>query len=265
MATTQKTTQNSNTTRPGVHREPLCQPAPSRAPTRWLAGLALAGFVLIWQQSHLAAQEQAAKRPMPDAKTVVARVQSFYDQTTDVSAAFYQTYVHKLYNRIDRSKGRVIFKKPGKMRWDYARPNGKVIVSDGRKLLVYEPGDSDLPGQVYEQSITDAQLPQAMAFLTGTGRLAEDFTFRLLDGEREGYPTGDVLELRPRTPNPHYERILFYVERHPKLRGLVRRVLIVDSSGNRNRFDFSELSFNRRVPDSTFGWRPPAATRVVKP
>jgi outer membrane lipoprotein carrier protein len=200
----------------------------------------------------------------PDARIVAAAVQAFYEQTKDVSASFYQTYVNKLYQRTDRSSGKVVFKKPGKMRWDYDQPNGKVIVSNGSKLLVFEPGEAGDKGQVVEQQIGQAQLPQAMAFLMGTGRIEDDFTFRLLDARREGYPSGDVLELRPRQPTPHYDRILFYVERTAALRGLVRRLLIIDATGNRNRFDFSALKFNSSVGEQVFNWRPPEGTRRVQ-
>jgi outer membrane lipoprotein carrier protein len=208
--------------------------------------------------------QPGAASAVPDARMVAAAVQAFYEQTKDVSATFYQTYVNKLYQRTDRSSGRVVFKKPGKMRWDYDKPNGKVIVSNGSKLLVFEPGEEGDKGQVVEQQIGQAQLPQAMAFLMGTGRLEDDFTFRLLDAQREGYGGGDVLELRPKQPTPHYDRILFYVERNPALRGLVRRLLIIDGSGNRNRFDFSALKFNTSVGEQVFSWRPPEGTRRVQ-
>ncbi len=198
------------------------------------------------------------------ARQVAASVQSFYDQTQDVSATFFQTYVNKLYDRTDRSQGRVVFKKPGKMRWDYAKPNGKVIVASDGKLLVYEPGDEGDVGQVIEQSFAQAELPQAMSFLMGQGRLEEDFTFKLLDAAREGYPAGQVLELRPKRPTAHFERVLFYVETNPAVRGLVRRLVIIDATGNRNRFDFSGFKFNGAVPESTFEWKPPAGTRQVQ-
>jgi outer membrane lipoprotein-sorting protein len=41
-------------------------------------------------------------------------------------------------------------------------------------------------------------------------------------------------------------------------------VLIVDHAGNRNRFDFSNLRFDRDVPDSRFRFTPPAGTRRVR-
>jgi outer membrane lipoprotein carrier protein len=228
----------------------------------WLLAIAVACGSA---QAARTGRAQNAAEVDPDAQTVAAAVQAFYDQTSDVSASFFQTYINKLYGRTDRSQGHVVFKKPGMMRWDYDQPNGKVIVSNGKKLLVYEPGDQrGEQGQVVEQNITAAQLPQAMAFLMGTGRLDESFTFRRLDAAREGYPAGDVLELRPKQPTPHYDRILFYVERTPALRGLVHRLLIIDSSGNRNRFDFSQLKFNGGVPGNRFDWQPPKNTRHVQ-
>jgi outer membrane lipoprotein carrier protein len=207
---------------------------------------------------------RAAPASVADAMLIANAVQSFYDQTKDVSASFYQTYVNKLYQRTDRSQGKVVFKKPGMMRWDYQQPNGKIIVSDGKTLLVFEPGEAGEAGQLVEAQIANSQLPQAMSFLMGTGRLSDNFTFRTLDPEREGFATGDVLELKPKQPTPQYDRILFYVERTPALRGLVRRLLIIDASGNRNRFDFSAFKFNSNPALAQFAWRPPAGTRVLK-
>lgn len=226
-----------------------------------LALLAILTTVVAFRSANVAAQQEKPD----DARTVAAGVQSFYDQTRDISASFYQTYFHALYRRTEKTKGKVVFEKPGKMRWDYDLPNGKVIVSDGSTLKVYEPGDPGETGQVFEQSLKHAELPHALSFLMGTGRLEEGFSFRLLDPKREGFPTGKVLELRPRGSNPQYDRVVFFVESDPRLRGLVRRVLIIDHNGNRNRFDFTKLEFNRRVSELLFRWNPPAGTRVIKP
>src|SRR3954452_18407250 len=104
----------------------------------WLLAIAVACGSA---QAARTGRAQNAAEVDPDAQTVAAAVQAFYDQTSDVSASFFQTYINKLYGRTDRSQGHVVFKKPGMMRWDYDQPNGKVIVSNGKKLLVYEPGD----------------------------------------------------------------------------------------------------------------------------
>lgn len=211
-----------------------------------------------------APQARASADLVAEAAAVAAAVQTFYDQTTDLSARFSQVYVHKLYKRTERSQGRMVCKKPGKMRFDYAAPNGKVIVANGQSLQVFEPGEEGEPDQLLVQDISRAQLPSAMAFLTGTGRLEDDFTFRLLDTEHKHYPGGTVLELHPRTPTPQYTRLVFYVANAQKTRGLVQRIVIIDEAGNRNRFDFSHVQFNRRVPDETFRFRAPEGTRRVE-
>ncbi len=201
-----------------------------------------------------------------DAPTVAGAVQAFYNQTKGVQTSFYQTYFNKLYDRYDRSRGTVTFSKPGKMRWDYARPNGKVIASDGSALTVFTPGDEGERGQCFRREMNESQLPAAFSFLTGSGRLEEDFRFRLLDPARQGYAEGYVLELTPRTPSPHYERILFYVmKRDGRPTGVVRRVLIVDSAGNRNRFDFSNMQWNPHTSAGTFRFTPPGGVRCVRP
>jgi outer membrane lipoprotein carrier protein len=221
---------------------------------------ALVASTALWLMPGAAAQGQV------DARTVAGAVQSFYNQTRGVRASFHQTYYHKLYDRYDRSRGSVVFAKPGKMRWDYGRPNGKVITSDGGRLIVYEPGDQGERGQCFEREMNQHQLPGAFSFLTGTGRLEEDFRFRLLDPRRQGYPEGYVLELRPRAASPHYDRILFYVlTQNARPTGVVRRVLIIDPAGNRNRFDFSEMQWNPSVSDATFRFRPPAGIRCTRP
>ena len=217
------------------------------------------------QPSAAAAAPAASADTSDAARNALAAVQTFYEQTKDVSADFHQTYVNKLYDRTDKSHGHVVFKKPGKMRWDYAKPNGKVIVASSGKLTVYEPGDEPTDkGQVLQQNFAQAELPQAMSFLLGTGKLAEDFDAKALDAAKEGFPNGQVLELKPKQPSAHYDRLLFYVETSAAVRGLVRRLVIIDASGNRNRFDFSALKFNSGVTDATFNWTPPADARRVQ-
>ena len=38
-------------------------------------------------------------------------------------------------------------KKPGRMRWDYEKPEKKLMVSDGSTLWVYEPEDEQAATQ----------------------------------------------------------------------------------------------------------------------
>jgi len=196
------------------------------------------------------------------AQQVAERIQGFYDRTTDFQADFVQVSHNPLYGADERRAGHVMFRKPGRMRFNYApvpqQQQGDVIVSDGTTLLAYQAVDR----QALRQNITQSQLPTAIAFLAGTGRITDSFTFRLLDANAFQYPNGYVLELRPTTPQPTYERLVFYVDRASFQ---VTRTAIIDAHNNTNRFDFLRPQVNLDIPESTFRWTPPAGTSIVTP
>jgi outer membrane lipoprotein carrier protein len=223
------------------------------------------GFALFVLGGSVTAQQS---KPL-DAGVVVGLVQSFYDQTKTLQAEFEQTRYTRLYDRYDRATGKVVFKKPGMMRWDYAQPNGQVFVSNGERLLIYQPPEEgEKHGQLIERALGEDQLPSAFSFLTGSGNLEKDFEVRLLEHDNEKFKDGYVLQLIPRKLTPNYEQLVFYVRtltNDGKRAGIVQRVLIIDSAGNRNRFDFSKIKFNRDVPDKRFSYRPPKGTEKVTP
>lgn len=228
--------------------------------------------VVMWAGLALAQSSDGEKPPIQEVTAsaegaaVAAAVQAFYEQTRGVTARFQQSYYYKLYDRYDRSGGEVTFLKPGRMRFRYEQPNGKTITSNGEHLWLYEPAAEGDTAQCIEQEIGDHQLPRAFSFLTGQGKLADDFSFRLLDASRFHYTQGYVLELRPKTESPHYDRILFYVPRQDnRPSGVVRRVLIVDPHGNRNRFDFSNMQWNPTVQPSEFDFSPPSGVQCTRP
>jgi outer membrane lipoprotein carrier protein len=115
---------------------------------------------------------------------------------------------------------------------------------------------------MYENEVARSQYPAALAFLIGEGRLSRDFKLRLLDAKRMKVKNAFVLEGVPRDASPAYEKILFYID---AATAQVRRVLVLDAQGNRNRFDFSQPVLNKPVTGGEFRFTPPRGTTVVKP
>ena len=194
----------------------------------------------------------------PSAQQVVARMQQFYNTTTDYQADFFQTYFNRLFNNYQRSHGKVYFKKPGRMRWEYAAPERKLFVSDGRTMWAYEPEAN----QAFQQSLRDSQLPTALSFLTGQGDLATEFNFRLIPAQSYGFTGGHVVELRPKTANPQYERLVLFVDGTSYQ---VKRSLVIDQAGNRNKMEFQNARQNQGIPDSRFSFTPPQGVRIIRP
>ncbi|MDQ3036936.1 MAG: outer membrane lipoprotein carrier protein LolA [Myxococcota bacterium] len=202
----------------------------------------------------------ASAQGRPSASEVAASMQSFYGQRRTVQSRFTQTFVSRVYRRTQTSRGRLSIQRPGRIRFDYDEPSGKVLVSDGTSWTMYEPIEGG-PGQ-YSRGSTAAASTTAFGILMGTVDLA-DYRQSLRAPVRSDPPHTDALELVPSAPSPHYRRIVAYVDRRSEHRGVVRRVSIEDPDGNGNQFDFTELRFDQALDPSTFRFTPPRGAREL--
>jgi outer membrane lipoprotein carrier protein len=192
-----------------------------------------------------------AKPARLDLAAVVARVQSRYDQAKDFQARFTQKYSRSVIGRVTVSAGQVHFKKPGRMRWDYDKPEARMFLSNGQFLWLYEAEEK----QAFKQDLKTSQLPAALAFLMGKGRIADEFEVAWSNDARFGRPGDYGLSLRPT-----YKSIVFVVDPGDFS---VRESVLVDQQGNLNHFVFSDLKINAKVSDEVFRWSPPAGVRVI--
>ena len=203
--------------------------------------------------------------PAPDAvavgsacgERVAALVQARYDQIRDLEAEFEQTTYSVTLGAgslasSEPSRGRVVFAKPGKMRWSYEHPEPSLVVSDGVTLWLYNANLKEASRlRVTEGYLTGAVLE----FLLGEGKLLEEFTVAA-----SGCGGGQVeLELVPVTP-ASYDRLgLVAVEST----GEIVSTTIVDLFGNQTRISFEKLRTNLDPPAKTFVFDVPPDVEVV--
>ena len=188
-----------------------------------------------------------------EALEIADKVQAVYDQVRDFSANFTQEYSSVSMGSTRRSEGRVFFKKPGKMRWDYAGPNERYLISDGDQLWVYEPEFA----QYYNEALADSQLPSALRFLMGEGNLKDEFAIRVRSKDEKQI----TLELVPKQRNSQFARLHFVVSAESFN---VLETTIFDALGNTNRLKFQEVRQNIGLPNSGFNFAPPAGTTRVE-
>jgi outer membrane lipoprotein carrier protein len=215
-------------------------------------------FALLMAPSPAAASTTAdASVPHLALKDVIERVQKRYDGAKDFRARFNQTLTNAAFARKTSSSGEVLLKKPGRMRWNYAQPEPKMYLADGNALWLYEPEDK----QAFKQDLKVSQLPAALAFLTGQGKLTTEFDIALAGSKTPyGTPRDYVLSLSPKAPQAQVKTILFVVD--PATFN-VRESVITDQQGNVNDLLFSDIRVNTNVPDATFRWAPPAGVRLI--
>src|SRR3954454_13622293 len=187
---------------------------------------------------------------------VVDHVQKRYDAAADFRAHFSQTLTNPTFKRKTALSGEVLLKKPGKMRWNYQTPDVKMYLADGTRLWLYEPEDH----QAFKQDLKSSQLPAALAFLTGKGKLADEFEIAFSNTPGVGTARDYVLSLHARQAQPQVKEITFVVDPETFL---VPESVLVDGQGNVNDMLFSDIKINGGMSDATFKWSPPAGTRVI--
>jgi outer membrane lipoprotein carrier protein len=199
-----------------------------------------------------------ASAAKPSAKSVAQRVQRVYDKTKTFQAEFTQTYRVKVQNVKKVSKGHLAFAKPGKISFRYDDPKGNRVVSDGKTIKIYQQREQ----QMFVSKVSRSQYPAALAFLLGEGKLVRDFKLKLLDAARMKVENGYVLSAVPRKGTPSYKKLLLYID-GPTAQ--VRRVLVLDAQGNRNRFDFIRPVVNEKLDENEFLFTAPKGTNIIKP
>jgi len=199
---------------------------------------------------------QAAER-VQCATEAARSVQRHYEAVRDLEAHFEQTTRSVALGTgaaagTGQSSGRVVFAKPGRMRWSYERPQPSLVVSDGQMLWIYDPEAAE----VQRLPVTRGYLTgAALSFLVGEGNLLAEYQVSAESCGGEGID----LELVPRG-DASYERLGLRVVRET---GEVRATRIVDLFGNVTEVTFRNLRTNQDPPASTFGFEPPEGVTVI--
>src|SRR5439155_18888633 len=136
----------------------------------------------------------SARAAAPTAAELAQSLQRKYDRVKDFSADFVHSYQGGALRKQVSERGRVVIKKPGKMRWEYTAPEPKLFVSDGQKMYSYLPQDK----QVIVTSVPqDDQATTPMLFLAGKGDLTRDFSTSIVETPPELPRGAESLKLVP--------------------------------------------------------------------
>jgi outer membrane lipoprotein carrier protein len=209
----------------------------------------LAAGIIVVAATAVLADRQAA----PTADALAARVQSRYATIRDFTADFTLTTTSGLSLGGGTDRGKVMVKKPVRMRWTLETGSRHEVVSDGTQLFNYFPKD-----KIVNVMALNDQTSTALLLLTGRGDITRDFTARLA---AEQPPAEWRLTLTPRAPQPDYKEITLAVDRAAlRLTGLD----IFDDQGTVRAFRFSNLRENQGIADAVFTFRIPPGVEVQK-
>jgi len=216
----------------------------------FLAVFLMGGFTpQIWAEKH-------GSTPPLGALEVAQRLQETYDRLTTLQARFSQTTTVPMSSRVRAGRGRLVLKKPGRMRWDYLEPEPQVLVSDGETVKLYLAASRQMMVRKVEEYLkTDV----AYRLFAGQGRILDDFLVEEASDKDEGQGTY-LLKLTPKTLHPQVDFLYAWVD--PE-QFVVVRLEIHDQFGSVTTLRFQEIEKDVAVDDRLFSFTPPENTEIL--
>jgi outer membrane lipoprotein carrier protein len=178
------------------------------------------------------------------------RFKTFLRDTQSARAEFEQ----KVYGRdgklTQESSGSFVFQRPGRFRWNYAKPVDQLIVGDGERVWIY---DRDL-NQVTVRKLSRALGSTPAALLAGASDVEKAFELRDA-GSRDGL---EWMEARPKEREAGFEVVRMGFGEQG-----VQAMELVDHFGHTTRLRFSKLQRNPKIDAAEFRFQPPKGADVL--
>ena len=201
-------------------------------------------FILMATASAFGAEPATAR--------LLKQVEQRYNRAQTLEVQFSETYSGA--GRAPRTEsGKLYLRKPGRMRWDYASPAGKLFISDGKDVYLYLPGENRVEKMKLKESASeDWRAP--LAFLLG--KLNFDKEFRNIQARAEGSDT--VITAEPKSENLPYSKVEFTVAPSSE----IRKLHIAGQDQSVLDFSFAQEKLNPALSSELFRFQPPAGAEV---
>lgn len=193
-----------------------------------------------------------AQAPMPSAKQVSARVDSHYNHLRTLQTAFTETYQGMGMERTD--SGTLLLEKPGRMKWEYDSPAGKIFLLDGKYAWFYTPGAPQVQRMAAKQ-LNDLRSP--LRYLLGHTELEKEFVNLSMAPAADGCFT---LDGQPKDAQDRIAHVALTVT----AKGVITGIAIEETGGALTRFTFTHEQPNAPIPPGAFHFAPPPGVPVVQ-
>jgi outer membrane lipoprotein carrier protein len=184
------------------------------------------------------------------AQQVADRVDKYYNGLHSLRTSFQETFDGMGIHR--QESGTLLLRKPGKMRWDYDHPAGKVFILDGKYAWFYSPGDAQVE-RVAASQMDDLRSP--LRFLLGHTQLQKELDGLTLTSTANGFELSGV----PKGMQNRVAKIVLGVN----AAGEIHSMRITETDGAETDFSFSDNQPNAPAPDAQFVFHAPAGIPVV--
>ena len=192
-----------------------------------------------------------AQAPAPSAKQLAARVDRHYNHLRSLQTAFTETYEGMGMQRTD--SGTLLLEKPGRMKWEYDSPPGKIFLLDGKFAWFYAPGDAQVE-RIAAKDLNDLRSP--LRYLLGHAQLEKEIANLTMSPAPDGCFT---LVGQPKDDQNRVAHIALTVT----AKGVITGIAIQETGGALTRFTFTHEQPDVPITPGTFHFTPPPGVPVV--
>ena len=220
---------------------------------RTLKTISLCCAVMLWSAVWWGVQVAAAQ-----SDTTLDRILEGMEKkytNSSFSATFLQESTIKAMELTDFAKGKVYVRYPGKMRWEYEKPDKQIIITDGYKLWIYRPEDNQVMTGSAPEFFRDGK---GASFLSDIKLLRQKFDIELLEEEKSLFYE---LKLIPREKNMDVASIRLSVSMSTFT---VMRVITYNLYGDETRIELLNSEFGIALNDDLFSFKIPKGVDVLK-
>jgi outer membrane lipoprotein carrier protein len=180
---------------------------------------------------------------------VVKKVDAAKASVETLSGEFTQKNRVKLFKQELTSKGRLYFKKPRQVRWEYTAPDPSVMTLDGNKATLTTPGAARQEFDLDKDATMRAIFDQLLTLL-GPGSLAaarDDYELATA-----GTAAAPVLTMTPKLASAIGKAFARIELRLDGKTWLMKSILLVEKNGDEKEIDFGKLARNAKLPPDAF-------------
>ncbi|MFH1993776.1 MAG: outer membrane lipoprotein carrier protein LolA [Pseudomonadota bacterium] len=204
-------------------------------------------FVVLGQESPAAGPQRLSL------DEILNRVENRY-AASGFSARFEQVSTIPAMEITETASGRIYVKRPGRMRWEYEKPDLQTVITDGKTLWIYRPEDNQ---------VMIGKAPVFFRDGKGAGFLSD------IRGIRRRF----LIDLENEIQNNNYKLALYPVEKTFDVSVIylsisaqtfeVVRIVTYNSYQDKTRIEFSNIRFEEKLDDALFTFKIPEGVEIL--
>ena len=178
----------------------------------------------------------------------IQQLKKFLDNTQSLSARFQQKLVDEYGGLMQQSAGTLNMQKPGKFRWDYILPYPQNIISNGKKIWMYDSELEQVNIRPYDQ------MQSSPINLLDNQKLDDQFVLESLPFTENQY----WVRLTPKSSESDFKKMLVGLQN-----GKIKSMRFRDNFNQQTDIEFEQLIVNPKFKKDNFEFVAPEGTDVM--